>query len=313
MESNRSRFYNNPTIDPKSGDPIEINSKRFKQLVKKYGDVKVVSPKSGREIIVGKITYNNLLKDGYTVNELLNIKNNKNSMFTNRDELYIVMANSDFETIKNICSTNKAAAEICNDKLFWKTKINMDYPEITVIENWKKEYYKINEAYKNAEKIIKVFYYEAEYAVNKYTDIHMYIHLDKNIDIKPLLPKYLKDIDIMLKDIDLEDQTFNQYVFVISMDEDKTIGLDVFIDDDEGDIMEHFNKDIKVTDLKDLLFKVLYYYPDEEIVDENGFSYLLKPLKMLMDISFKVKDQKYTSQYKNLKKRLNYLKTLTNV
>ena len=75
METNRSRFYNNPTIDsplgaaitdrtPKTGDIIDINSKRFKELVKKYGDIKIVSPKSGREITVGKITYNQLLKEG---------------------------------------------------------------------------------------------------------------------------------------------------------------------------------------------------------------------------------------------------------
>ena len=132
METNKSRFYNNPIIDPKTGNQIDINSRKFRHLVKKYGDIKVVSPKSGREITVGKIAYNQLIKQGYTHDELLNIKN---PMFTNRDELYLVMLNSNFETIKNICSTNKAAADICNNKMFWKTKLNMDYPEIPVIEN----------------------------------------------------------------------------------------------------------------------------------------------------------------------------------
>lgn len=80
-------------------------------------DVKIVSPQSGREISVGKATYNKLFKEGYSENELLNNQNIETREFI-RDQLYVIMINADYNTIQNLCITNKIANKVCNDQSF---------------------------------------------------------------------------------------------------------------------------------------------------------------------------------------------------
>jgi hypothetical protein len=71
MESYQQLFLKNPSINPKTGEKIEIGSKTYLKLVKKYGIPKIKSPKTGYKISVGKGEYNKLLKQGYTDDSLL--------------------------------------------------------------------------------------------------------------------------------------------------------------------------------------------------------------------------------------------------
>src|SRR5258708_24720311 len=71
MESYKVLFHKNPTIDPITGSSVKIGSKEYLKLVKKYGEVKIKSPKTGSKITIGKGEYNKLLKEGYKEEELL--------------------------------------------------------------------------------------------------------------------------------------------------------------------------------------------------------------------------------------------------
>lgn len=65
------QFRHNPTIDPKTGQEIQIGSPAYKRLVTKYGEpYKVRSPKSDRLISIGKGEYNKLVASGYTFEKL---------------------------------------------------------------------------------------------------------------------------------------------------------------------------------------------------------------------------------------------------
>lgn len=65
-------FKSNPTIDPRTGENIEINSIEYNQLVNKYGEPnKIKSPKSNKLISIGKGEYKKLKTEGYTDEQLL--------------------------------------------------------------------------------------------------------------------------------------------------------------------------------------------------------------------------------------------------
>ena len=72
MEIPRQLFHNYPNIDPETGDKILIGSKKYLELVNKYGEPpKIISPKSGKKIGIGKGEYYKLIKEGYDESDLL--------------------------------------------------------------------------------------------------------------------------------------------------------------------------------------------------------------------------------------------------
>lgn len=75
MESNKQKFLKNPTVNPKNNKPIKIGDKTYNQLTEKYGYPKFKSPVTGSKIAVGKITYNNLIKNGMSEDYLLSLLN----------------------------------------------------------------------------------------------------------------------------------------------------------------------------------------------------------------------------------------------
>lgn len=127
--------------------------------------------------------------------------------------------------------------------------------------------------------------------------------MDKYLDLKKLLPMYMKDIDKMLQNIDIEDESISQQTLNIMIYKDSTITLNITIDEDNNYAVAELVYTITLTDLYDLLFRVLYYYPEEEIVDIDGFSYQLKDLEGQFV-------SPYSRQYKTLMKRLEYIKQL---
>lgn len=72
------QFKKEPYKNPITGELVEIGSREYEKLVKKYGQpYKIKSPKTGRKIIIGKGEYTKLKNDGYTDEQLLNITNFK--------------------------------------------------------------------------------------------------------------------------------------------------------------------------------------------------------------------------------------------
>lgn len=74
MDPYKYKFYNNPSVDPVTDEPIKIGSPRFHELAKEYGYPKIKSPKSHRLIDVGKGTYSKLIPE-YTHEYLLSQRN----------------------------------------------------------------------------------------------------------------------------------------------------------------------------------------------------------------------------------------------
>lgn len=153
--SKKQQFLQNPFIDPENGNVLKINSKRYKELINKYGQPKVKSPKSHKLISVGKGEYKNLIKEGYTHEQLLsNVKtytiNNKTytevqliqyiQFYDNvnktdhidrkveltGDVLYEIMLHGDIQIIHQYCLTNKNAQQLCHDRNFWINKFTYD-------------------------------------------------------------------------------------------------------------------------------------------------------------------------------------------
>ena len=220
MESPADLFHQNPNLDPKTGEPVIIGSRKYKQLTKKYGDVKIKSP-DNTTITVGKGTWKKLLKQGYTQEQLLvfgtktdfsqeklkekrlvnieskvnkNVINNDIYTYMTPDITYNIMLNTDYPDLNKMCTLNKNAERICKDEQFWKDKITRDFPfmptedEDTIYQELYKQLYELFD--KHTLKIIKKFIqYRSNYnnlqdVYNKiFTNLVNYINDFLNIDI----------------------------------------------------------------------------------------------------------------------------------
>jgi hypothetical protein len=68
----KTKFINNPSVDPITGETIKIGSKKYKNLIEKYGEPnKIKSPKTNKLIGVNKTEYKKFIKEGYTDKQLL--------------------------------------------------------------------------------------------------------------------------------------------------------------------------------------------------------------------------------------------------
>lgn len=82
---------------------------------------KIKSPKTNRWIDVYGVTYNKLLKDGYTNEQLLssNISNTFITMLPDEILLEEIFMKSDTLEFINLCQSNKKYNELCKDENFW--------------------------------------------------------------------------------------------------------------------------------------------------------------------------------------------------
>jgi Leucine-rich repeat (LRR) protein len=153
-------IYNKPRQDPITGKKIKIGSDAYQHLVNEYGEPKIRSPKTNNLITVNKITYNKLLKEGYTENELLSksitnkmiILNDFNdtkmegyfntSITLLPDEIILeeILNNTNIDNFINICKANKRYYEYCRDDLFWE-KLYYKYYDNSQMFDDTKSYY----------------------------------------------------------------------------------------------------------------------------------------------------------------------------
>lgn len=123
METLKDKFHQYPNKDPKTGKSIEINGPEFKKLVTKYGQPKIKSPITSSKIGVGKGEYKNLIKSGYTEQDLLYPV--KQTQIPD-DNILEILLNADLNTIKNMCLTNKKLQQRCTTEQFWQQKLKHD-------------------------------------------------------------------------------------------------------------------------------------------------------------------------------------------
>jgi hypothetical protein len=146
METDKQKFHNQPNVDPITGDIILINSKRYKELTKKYGPVKIKSPVTNKKITVGKDKYKKLLKQGYTDEQLLNIQ--ANDLQLNNDIMYEIMLNAPIDTMNHLCLSNQSLYHVCQSDDFWNVKLSYHLlPQLSkslTINQWIKAYTKLS-------------------------------------------------------------------------------------------------------------------------------------------------------------------------
>ena len=86
----------------------------------------------------------------------------------------------------------------------------------------------------------------------------MLICLDKSVNIQLIIPKYKKIIDKLLKN----NKDCTQYTFQIDTYKNNIIRLCISIENIDGLRLDGLDISINIIDLNDILFKVLYYYPE---------------------------------------------------
>ena len=283
MESSRKRFTTNPTIDPRTNEKLIIGSRKYNQLTKKYGDIKIKSPKSGRSIALGKGEWKKLINEGYTENELINLigvtdinKVEKIPRQLNNDELMVVLLKSDIDTLKSACIINKTAIQICEDKSFWKNKFKEDNIPLIMkkkpknINEWIKAYENIDKANKTAIKLVNNIIKEGIFE-------EFYI---RDMDIRSM--KWLPDYEKIIQKMDNEeidmDMSFN-----VKTKKGKTIYEIEYMPQEEVSQDGESESEtiiIKLSRNKFILYltKLFYYNPKTILFDGDDNTYSYKKL-----------------------------------
>ena len=199
-----------------------------------------------------------------------------------------LLLNMDIDTLVNACQTDKQYNTLCHQNSFWIKKMN--YDSLPIIENpknlkeWIAEYRKVFNAQQKVDRLIKVLDYESS---------------DEEVNIDLQIMDFTKKIKLP-KNIHLIDNDLAVYIFY-SKDE---ISIQD-IEDESSESTEEITS-ISLHDLKQLLTSILYFYPNQDMLDFNGFSYFLENLQK----SLKIADNKIL--YKKYKDRLDFLKKLVN-
>lgn len=120
MLSEKDLFLSYPTINPQTGESIDIHSKEFKTLTNIYGIPKIKSPKSKRQISIGGNAYKKLLAEGYTDDVLLGTTKKLDTHHYLPSDPYIHIFNIDdrlnINDLISLYRTNKFYQRLLNTK-----------------------------------------------------------------------------------------------------------------------------------------------------------------------------------------------------
>ena len=111
------------------------NKKKTKNNIKQKGSAQVV----GSLAIAFLIRHLRLVKNS---NNIQNEEIHYNGEIMNYDLFIKTMLNLSYRDLQEACAMNKQSRVICNDELFWYTKITMDYGDVPQIpgKTWKEMY-----------------------------------------------------------------------------------------------------------------------------------------------------------------------------
>jgi hypothetical protein len=125
-------------------------------------------------------------------------------------------------------------------------------------------------------------------------------------NVLPNYKKQLKNLKVEREKQEISEEC--QYVFNIRLYENSEFYLWLYLEDDQGDMVEQIEIELTFDEIETVLMRWLYFvkYNDDEaqLVDENGYSYFYKKLKNLIKITH---FNKYSNQYRMLQSRLEFL------
>jgi hypothetical protein len=125
METPQQLFHLYPNKNPNTGELITIGSDEYIELVDRYGEPKIKNPETNYKISVVGITYNNLIKKGYTEKNLLQLASTKlkqqitdltplPQQFTgNPDADLLILKQLSNIDLYHLCLTNQYLSKLC--------------------------------------------------------------------------------------------------------------------------------------------------------------------------------------------------------
>ena len=232
----------------------------------------------------------------YTENELYEMIQfyKRHHITLNSDHLYSIMLTMDFNTLNSMCVTNKLAYTICKNTHFWKEKFNHD--GLPLLNGYSmNEYHKVLNAATTTDQLIKTLIHEEK--MIEYPQVYIYItknyHYLKFIFPDINIVPYIQEIRINISFSTKNSSVSYEIIFGSSNESD-------------SDTLKYESLSVNIKDLKIVLIKILYYYPNVDI-DDDDYSYLLKDLNY--QVAFFYEEDGKTER--RLKNRLKFLKSLS--
>ena len=213
--------------------------------------LRIVDPITGDYTNVFSDRVMTLIKEGYTINDILTMSKqilpvyNRVNVFSN-DMLYNYMLHLDINDIKSLCQVDKKVKPLCDDPNFWKVKIIQDFDGYMDMNKPKK---KTNEKLNIDDITYDIKTYEALKFAKDITDNFKNhdLYTDVNFDqLKNVINLSSKFYEILQKFSNID---HDNITLIIS----PTL---VLIEVDEHDIQR------KRTNGKYLILKMVYNYPD---------------------------------------------------
>jgi hypothetical protein len=238
----------------------------------------IINPNTGKIINLFSRDIEELLDDGYTIDDILSypiLPVSKNIPLTGYKDLDTeILLNLDIDHLSSICSINKYTKNICSDKSFWIKKFNKNNIEIPKLDtdniNWL-HLYKISSSVKHdimfmrnlgsvIYKIIKRFYV---YDLNEY--LNMMNH--ESIGTKNMAMK-IKNIYCYKVQDEYQEEYQNE--------EDNYDDEENENNDDNDDyifLLQNRSKDLSVKMNRETLYLILCYLKYFDIIKDQDFHY----------------------------------------
>lgn len=187
------------------------------------------------------------------------------------DEWFNILINTKTNRLKYVCMTDKNTLRICSNNNFWYEKFNHDQLPIInpghTINQWISEYDRVFEAITIAEKLILLLKSERHNILSAKNHINFKLPFENTYRhfITPLIEDDFMDFKENIDQIELS--------FVLN---DTNVNL-AFLPIESGGYGFESHDTLSYNDLKNIFFKIFYYYPDVDPFDDDHLPYIDGP------------------------------------
>lgn len=192
------------------------------------------------------------------------------------DEWFNVLINTPSDYLKNVCFTNKKTISICSDKQFWHEKFD-GLPIINPgnsINQWIQEYKRIVEANNTANDLL--------YIARKYTrfgkDVEINFKFNPSDNLDDIITEEIEDN--LIYSGPSRDNRENVQKIIISFDlhnpmENHTHDMAYLYLQNGEYTYNAWDQNLSLNEIKNILIKIFYYYPDIVPYDRLHRSYFM--------------------------------------
>ena len=176
------------------------------------------------------------------------------------DEWFDIMLYAKSNQLKVVCMTNKNTLNICSNKAFWYKKFNHDGLPIinpgNTINQWIKEYEYVDKTMHTVEKLIMLLKSENNATINfKIPSTSLYHQFITDKIQNDFIENFKGDTENIELSFDLTDPIELTFLPIES-------------DDSYGSYGFESHDQISLNDMKNIFFKIFYYYPSVDPDDD---------------------------------------------